>query len=672
MQQLNFISVKLTLWVVLGIIFGFYIDVNSFLLLIALSVLPIGLFWARAKQKRNGLPFFEALTFLTSFCLGIWVVGISMGKGMPHHYSKKDVTKEKVWHLKVREVLKPNTFSHNYIAQIIASDNEQTTGTILFGLSVDSLTKQLQVDDEFLIHAKPRSIRPPLNPHQFDYKSYLEKQGIVHFIKSNYSSIIKKENAPKTWVGRAANFREKIISKLKKYDFGLEESGVIQALLLGKRDDISENTYDNYKNAGAVHILAVSGLHVGIFLFLLEFLLSPLERLPKGKTVKLLLIVLLLWSYAFVAGLSPSIVRAVSMFSFVAYAMYLNRPTNSFNIIALSILFILLVKPLFLFQVGFQMSYAAVFSIVWIYPKLQKFWFPENILVRKIWQLLSVSVAAQLGVLPISLFYFHQFPALFFVTNLLVVPFLGLILGFGILVIFLALIDFLPNIIAKGFDWIIRLMNATVGWVAKQESFIIKNIPFDSFQLIWGYLIITALVLFLSKPKWKTMVVFFSGLIIFQVWGIYKQVELHQKETITLAHRSRNTVLLHQLGDSLVIIASDTFNIGNIATDYSVAERIQKMGAVQLKNSYRIGSKRLFVVDSLTVLPIKARPEYLLLTQSSKINLERVLDSVQPKKIFVDGSNYPSLIKKWKATCAQKEIPFHHTGEKGFYTFKLN
>ncbi|MCA0959058.1 ComEC family competence protein [Muricauda ruestringensis] len=672
MQQLNFISVKLTSWVVLGIVFGFYIDVNSFLLLIALSLFPIALFWARAKQKRNGLPFFEALTFLTSFCLGIWVVGISMGKGMPQHYSKKDVTKEKVWHLKVREVLKPNTFSHNYIAQIIASDNEQTTGTILFGLSVDSLTKQLQVDDEFLIHAKPRSIRPPLNPHQFDYKSYLEKQGIVHFIKSNYSSIIKKENAPKTWVGRAANFREKIISILKKYDFGLEESGVIQALLLGKRDDISENTYDNYKNAGAVHILAVSGLHVGIFLFLLEFLLSPLERLPKGKTVKLLLIVLLLWSFAFVAGLSPSIVRAVSMFSFVAYAMYLNRPTNSFNIIALSMLFILLVKPLFLFQLGFQMSYAAVFSIVWIYPKLQKFWFPENILVRKIWQLLSVSVAAQLGVLPISLFYFHQFPALFFVTNLLVVPFLGLILGFGILVIFLALIDFLPNIMAQGFDWIIRLMNATVGWVAKQESFIIKNIPFDSFQLIWGYLIITALVLFLSKPKWKTMTVFFSGLIIFQVWGIYKQVELHQKETITLAHRSRNTVLLHQLGDSLVIIASDTFNIGNIATDYSVAERIQKMGAVQLKNSYRIGSKRLFVVDSLTVLPIKARPEYLLLTQSSKINLERVLDSVQPKKIFVDGSNYPSLIKKWKATCAQKEIPFHHTGEKGFYTFKLN
>ena len=164
---------------------------------------------------------------------------------------------------------------------------------------------------------------------------------------------------------------------------------MIQALLLGKRDDISETNYNNYKNAGVVHILAVSGLHVGIILFLLEFILSPLERLPKGKTIKLIVVVLLLWGYAFVAGLSPSIFRAVTMFSFVAYALYLSRPTNLFNIIALSMLFILLVKPLFLFQVGFQMSYAVVFAIVWIYPKLQKFWFPENIIIRKTWQLLS-------------------------------------------------------------------------------------------------------------------------------------------------------------------------------------------------------------------------------------------------------------------------------------------
>lgn len=633
-------------------------------------LLPL-MYWAGKKQHREGFPYFEVLTSLTTLCLGILVVGISMNRGMSHHYTRLDLNKEKAWQVKVIEALKPNNYSQRYVTQIIAADDKLASGKLLLSLTVDSTIKELQVDDELLIHTKPESIRPPSNPHQFDYKSYLEKQGIQHQIRTDFASIITKVSAHKTLFGVASKFREHIISKLKEKDFGAEEMGVIQALLLGKRDDISENTYNNYKNAGAVHILAVSGLHVGIILFLLEFMLSPLERLPKGKILKLITVVLLLWGYALVAGLSPSIVRAVTMFSFVAYALHLNRPTNSFNIIALSMLFIVLVKPLFLFQVGFQLSYAAVFAIVWIYPKLQKLWFPENIIIRKTWQLLSVSVAAQLGVLPISLFYFHQFPALFFISNLLVIPFLGLILGSGILVIILALIDSLPQFVIDNFNWTIKMMNSVIGWVAKQEGFIIKNIPFDSVQLLLGCLIITALVVFLSKPKWKAVLVLFGGIIVFQSWIIWNQVQLYQKEVVILAHRSRNTVLLNQLGDSLSIITSDSANIGTIATNYAIAERIQNIDTVQLKNSYQIGQKKLFVLDSLAILPLEEQLDYLLLTQSPKYNLERLLDSIKPKKIFADGSNYPSLVKKWKLTCAQKEIPFHYTGEKGYYIFSL-
>ncbi len=368
------------------------------------------------------------------------------------------------------------------------------------------------------------------------------------------------------------------------------------------------------------------------------------------------MVVLLLWGYAFVAGLTPSIVRAVTMFSFVAYALYLNRPTNPFNILALSMLFILLVKPLFLFQVGFQMSYAAVFAIVWIYPKLQKFWFPENIIVRKMWQLLSVSVAAQLGVVPISLFYFHQFPALFFISNLLLVPCLGFILGFGILVILLTLMDYLPQFLVDSFNGIIHLMNSIIGWVAQQEGFIIKNIPFDSVELLLGYLIIIAMVIFLSRPRWKSALVFFVGLILYQSWMIWNQIQVHQKETIILAHRPRNTVVLHQMGNSLSIITSETDNLGTICSDYAVAERIQKIDTSALQNSYRIGDKKLFIVDNSVILPLEKHLDYLLLTQSPKLNLERLLDSINPKKVIADGSNYPTVISKWKATCAQKGI----------------
>ncbi len=631
-------------------------------------LLPL-MYWAYKKQRRDGFPYFEVLTLFVTVCLGVFVVGISMYRGMSHHYTELDLNKKKVWHLKVREVLKPNTFSQRYVVNIISVDSKNTTGKSLFSIPVDSTLMDLQVDDEFLVYAKPDSIRPSLNPHQFDYKNYLEKQGIQHQIKVDPSFIIKRISGQKTLFGLASNFREDIISKLKQKNFGKEELGVIQALVLGKRDDISEATYNNYKNAGAVHILAVSGLHVGIVLFLLEFLLLPMERLPKGKTLKLITVVLLLWGYAFVAGLSPSIVRAVTMFSFVAYAMYLNRPTNSFNIVALSMLFILLVKPLFVFQVGFQMSYAAVFAIIWIYPKLQKFWFPPNIIVRKIWQLLSVSVAAQLGVLPISLFYFHQFPALFFISNVLIIPFLGLILGFGFLVIVLALVDFLPQFLVDSFNWIIKMMNSIIGWVAQKEGFIIKNIPFDAVELILGYLIIIGLVVFLSKPKWKTALFVFCGVSIFQGWNFWNQVRVHQKEMVVLAHRSRNTLLLHQNGNSLSIITSDSANIGNIASNYAIAERIQKTDTLKLKNSYLIGSKNLFVVDSSAILPLEVCPDYLLLTESPKLNLERLLDSIKPKNIIADGSNYPSLIYKWKQTCKQKEIPFHYTGEKGFYVF---
>ncbi len=241
-------------------------------------VLMPTLYWIGKKQHRTGFPYFEVVASIITICLGVFVVGISMGGGMPNHYSKLDLKQEKVWQLKVSEALKPNSFSYRYITQIIAWDNERASGKLLFSISVDSTAKQLRVDDELLIYAKPESIRPPLNPHQFDYKDYLLKQGIQHQITTNYGNLVKKEHVPKTLFGLASNFREHIISKLEKKHFGTEELSVIQALLLGKRDDISETTYNNYKNAGAVHILAVSGLHVGIILFLLEFLLSPLER----------------------------------------------------------------------------------------------------------------------------------------------------------------------------------------------------------------------------------------------------------------------------------------------------------------------------------------------------------------------------------------------------------
>ncbi len=621
---------------------------------------------------RSGFLYFELTTVLTTILLGIFLISLSKSKNLQHHYSKVDLELPKLWEIKIREVLKPNPYNQRYIVEVLSLEKKNSTGKLVLNVPNDSTLKKLKVDDELFLFAKAETIKPPLNPYQFDYKDFLGKQGVYHQIQVSHDQLLPQENPSVSLLGIASNFREHIIAKLKSQNFGKEELGVIQALVLGQRDDISESVYNNYKDAGAIHILAVSGLHVGIFMLLFQFLLSPLERLPKGKTLKLLCVVFMLWAYAFIAGLSPSIVRAVTMFSFVAYAMQLNRPTNSLNIVALSMFFILLVKPLFLFQVGFQMSYAAVVSIVWIYPKLQRFWFPDNFLIRKGWQLFSVSVAAQLGVLPISLYYFHQFPALFFVTNLLIIPFLGIILGMGVLVIILSLADLLPHFLANMYNNIIKTMNAVISWVADQESFVIRDIPFDSVQLFVGYVAIIFMVLLLSKPKRKNTLVFLTSIIVLQTWAIWKRLQMQQKESLILAHQNRNTIFIHQLGNIIKLYETDSIQSHRIVTDFVIAEHTQSISHDVLTHSYKIDNKTLYIMDSLGIYPPLKQIDFLLLTQSPKINLERFIDSIQPKLILADGSNYRSYIAQWKQTCLKKEIPFHHTGEKGFYVFNLD
>ena len=675
MQLLKFIPIKLTIILVIGILIGRFFDLSILfsLLLTTVFLIATGMLFLK-KQKRTNSYLFGTFAGVTTLCIGMLSFSLAQPKNHPDHYSNQSVDGVHSYHIKVREVLKPNPFSDRYIASVMALDSIEVSGKLLLTVKTDSINTGLKVDDELWVVTTLKSINPPLNPHQFDYRSYLNDLGIYHQLPLNSKEFLVKTDRLKTIYGIAATARNHIISKLKSANFGKEELAIIQALLLGQRNDISAETYTNYKNAGAVHILAVSGLHIGILLLLLQFILRPLEFLPKGRTVKLVVIVVLLWMFAFLAGMSASIVRAVTMFSFVAYALYLNRPSNTFNILALSMFFILLVvNPMLLYQVGFQMSYAAVFSIVWIYPKLQRFWFPKNKVVRKLWQLLSVSIAAQLGVLPLSLFYFHQFPGLFFISNLLIVPFLGIILGLGLLVITLALTNSLPELLAFLYNGLIRVMNSVIEWVAQQEAFIFRDIPFDTLKLVLSYAIICTMIFALDKSTFKRIAFLLIGIIGFQSWTIYSKYISQQQEKLIVIHKTRNTVLFHRKGNQLTVMASDRLKRENTLTDFKVGENIDTIQYCSLKNAYTINEKRLLIIDGLGILSEKEyQHDYVLLTQSPKLHLGRLIDTIRPRYIIADGSNYKSYIARWKKTCEKRKLPFHYTGEKGAYRFDLN
>ena len=669
MKLLQFIPIKLNFLLIAGILIGYHLVVPLPLLLVitGLSLVLTGTVFA-IPGYRHGLSF-GILAAITTVCIGLLSVAASNPNLPDNHYTKFNLNTAGTWHLKVREVLK-STYNSRYIVNVRGVDKKAACGKILLGISNKEASETLEVDDEILLWGTAKILEPPLNPHQFDYGQYMSGIGVQHQIKIENSNFFRLPSSSVTITGLAASVRNSISHKLKISGIAGNELGIIQALLLGERNEISAELYSKYSKAGATHMLAVSGLHIGIIYLILDFLLRPLELLNRGKTIKMGIILLLLWSFALLAGFSASVVRAVTMFSFVCYAFYLNRPANTFNILALSMFFILLAfNPLMLFRAGFQMSYLAVIFIVWIYPMLQKFWCPGNLLVRKLWQLLSISLAAQLGVLPVGLYYFHQFPGLFFVSNLIIIPFLGILLGLGIAVILLALCNALPAELALGYSSLIHMMNLSISWVADQEAFLVEDISFDGVQLLLSYLAICSLIRLLTKINFRKIAMFTLAILALQLWSLYLlYVDINGNQTIIM-HQTGNSIILQHSGRTLVIFSADSGKAGSLIRNYTLGERISKTANLPIKNSYKIAEKQLLVIDSLGIIPANHNPDFVLLTQSPGLNLERFLNRNTPQLVIADGSNYSSFIRRWKASCKQHNVPFHFTGEKGAYYF---
>ncbi|GGK20984.1 competence protein ComEC [Yeosuana aromativorans] len=679
MKLFNFPFVKLTICLIAGIIIGylyaFPFENISYLLGLLLATLTITFFIARQQFVKT--IWFGIMALVTTVSIGIWTVSIHNPKNFANHYShfiSKDSNTPETITFRVREVLKPNTYYDTYIVDVLKTDEHSVSGKSILNIPKDSTQNTLNVDDIYITKTTFKPITPPLNPGQFNYKNYLGKRYIYHQLFASRNELLKFKSNQQTLLGIANNIREYINQRLKTYSFKPDELAIINALLLGQRQNISEDVYTNYANAGAIHILAISGLHIGIILIILNFLFKPLEKLRYGLFIKTILLLFILWSFAIIAGLSASVTRAVTMFSIVTIGMNLKRPTNIYNTLAISIFIILLFKPLFIFDVGFQLSYMAVFAIVSIDPYLYKLWKPKYWLTKVYWHTLTITISAQLGILPLSLYYFHQFPALFFLTNLLIIPVLGIILGFGILVILMAVLKILPHFLVFLFGGSINVMNTIVDWVAKQEPFLFKDIPFNFLCVVVTYFFIITLVRFMIKRNYRRLVLLAVAVILGQCTLIYTNLERPNNQFLVF-QKSRHTLLGHVLKNNMIVASdlSDSIeNNANIISDYKVDNFIEHIKEDTLNNLYLLGNKKLLVIDSLGVYHVKTfMPDYVLLRNSPKINLNRLIDSIHPAYIIADGSNYKSVVERWKSTCLKTKIPFHATAEKGAFTIDI-
>ena len=295
-----------------------------------------------------------------------------------------------------------------------------------------------------------------------------------------------------------------------------------------------------------------------------------------------------------------------------------------------------------------------------------EFWKPRWWILMKIWQLIVLGTIAQLCVLPLSLYYFHQFPLLFLIANLVIVPFMGLLLGGGILVVAGSALDITISVIVTGYEFLMSCMNGLIYWVADQDSFVVRNIPFGAFELIIVFIGILGLGLWIEKPNHKKIFIPLLASCIL-VGGIsYQKKQREHQHSLWIFHKNKQTIIVKKKGFQLQVYKHKDSIEKTFAhiENFKMKERIQYVDTLPIYNVFL--ESNLLVVDNKKVfIPIGNQPPNVLLIESPKIHLKELIDSLKPQKIIADGSNYPSLVRLWKETCRQEKIPFHNTYTNG-------
>lgn len=674
MKFINFAIVKLSVFLVLGILASHCFPITSLSFpFVVILLFIVFLFWLWSRNQLIQSIYLGIAIYLSFFAVGYFSYQIRLPQFQPKHYSHINLNDNaEVIQLKITHTLKPDKFYHKYFAEIDAINGKPTKGKIALNISKDSFQKSIAPDDILVVYAQISEIQKPLNPHQFDYSNYMKSLEVYGQLRISEKDILKSTKGTPTLSGIAQNLRASIITNLQNSKLKTNERAIIQALVLGEKKDIDKQLYNEYAAAGAVHILAVSGLHVAILYAVLAFIFKTLIHWKHGIFLHSVIIVILLWGFAMLSGLSPSVTRAVTMFSFFALAKLLNRETNSMNTLFLSFLTLLIINPLWLFQVGFQLSYLAVFFIVWLYPHFYKMGYSKYWILRKAWTIISVSICAQIGVLPLTLYYFHQFPGLFLLTNIVILPTLTIIMCSGILIVGLAFLNNLPNWMGEAYNYIIEGLNTFIHWVAVQDEFLFKDIHFSASKTLGAYLLIIASAFLIKKINYPRIIVSLLALSLLTIIYIHDAYKI-SSNGLFIFQKSKQTLVGYKNGKNLTLFKRDSITINPESypiKSFKTAMNINNYTEEKLPEIFQYNNKTILLLDNLGIIPKQQNIHTILLTNSPKINLNRIIDSLKPSQIIADGSNYYSYVSLWEKTCKIKKLPFYHTAKQGAFSIE--
>ena len=566
------------------------------------------------------------------------------------------------------------------VLQFLDSTWKPAHGQAILYFQKDKMASKLLFGDRLLVEAEFTTPEKALNPDGFDYAAYLKRQGVgaTCYISSG-SWQMTDRNTGFSIRREADKWRNYLLDVYRKFNTQGDEFAVLAALTLGYTDDLQPDLRASYSATGAMHILSVSGMHVGVVYIVMAFLLGFLNKTQRQKVFKTIFIMLFLWAYAFLSGLSAAVIRATLMFTFVALATCFERKSQIYNTIFMSMLVMLLYNPDFLYDVGFQLSYAAVLSIIFFQPIVDKLYNPTNKFSKFGWEMFSVSIAAQLGTTPFTLYYFQQFPNYFLLTNFIAIPLSSLVIYLAIGLLLVSFVPYLSDAVAYLLKWSLWILNHFIVWI-QNLPYSVWHISLDIKQTIVLFLAIFCFSGYYFNRKFAPLIIGLGSLFVACLFNLQTNYQTLTTKRMIVYAGQKNTHVNFINRNKSSVYSTDSVELVKIAKAFWQNQKLEKPHYLHSNEwfsdgfAYYEGSRILiltqdFLKKKTTNLPLEL--DYLILGNRLKPKIEQILDCVHPRKIILDKT-----ISKWYAenirqVCVSRRIGFYSVADQGAYILNI-
>lgn len=717
---------------ILGIVLGSLFPCTSPLMLgIACGVLLCAMFYLSYFRLKQTL-WYPIVFFLSFSLVGFSLASLDSPQRNPDNFAYSAM--EYNWmEVVVKEMPAQSVNTVKSMVDVVRIEDSlgwhRSSGKLMVFFQKDSLSRQLHYGDRLLVYGSLHEVAAPQNPYQFDYRKYLERKGIRHqlYVTSEQYRVME-QSSEHTVHALAYKLRAKMINIIKNSGLSEKEQGIASALLLGWDEDIDAETLQSFSNAGIAHFLSVSGLHLGIIFLFIGYLLFWMGNTRKSRIIKGCVQLVVLWFFAMMTGLAPSILRAATMFSLISIGEMFFSRASFYNNIASSAFFLLCFNPFMLFDVGFQLSYLGVLGIVVLQPVIRNLiTIPEKLdfvkilqknrnrelksrtatffvrsmqhltnavlwILAKIWELSCVSIAAQIVTLPLTFYYFHQFPVYFLIANVSIIPFAGFLLA---TVIFVVAFSWIPVVGA----WIVKLlslemsaMNVVISFVEKLPHSTFSGFYFDEVMMVLAALFILGYAMaFVKRKKWalfsavcvSILFVVYTGQVAYAKSGQQKWIAYSTRNHLVMEFVSGNTSYF--VSDSAVL--SDPKTVEFSTQGYQRNNQTSNRIGILMNGTYRDSS--FFIRDNfgafgnerfLLVTPENCKirsafvptVDYLILSGNPRIkNIADMQNKYRFGKVIIASDNSRYRAEMWQAQCDSLKIDCHNIVADGAFEKRI-